>query len=72
MSADSILVTPVDEHGSLMLLCKKVSVHVDDDEGNFEFSVYELHWESSEVGSKTKPIVRQPLLSHLSDVASFL
>lgn len=72
MSADSILVTPVDEHGSLMLLCKKVSVHVDDDEGNFEFSVYELRWESSEVGSKTKPIVRQPLLSHLSDVASFL
>ncbi|CBK21677.2 uncharacterized protein [Blastocystis hominis] len=56
MSADSILVTPVDEHGTLKLLCKKVSVHVDDDENDYEFSVYELHWESSEVGSKTKPI----------------
>lgn len=72
MSADSILVTPVNEHGTLKLLCKKVSVHVDDDENDYEFSVYELHWESSEVGSKTKPIVRKPLLFHLSDVASFL
>lgn len=72
MSADSILVTPVDEHGTLELLCKKVSVHVDDDESDFEFSVYELHWKSSEVGSKSKPIVGTCLSFHLSGAASFL